>query len=219
MLKFSDIKKSEAVNTYILKADQALVALGFTDHSFGHVEKVANTAKYILTKLGYNEREIELVQIAAYLHDIGNLVNRIDHAQTGAAMAFQILDKMGACAEDIATVVSAIGNHDDGASAAVNAVAAALILADKTDVRHTRVRNRDIATFDIHDRVNYSVKESKVIIDENNAHIELILVTDTTVCSVMDYFEIFLNRMILCRKAAEYFGMHFKLTINEQQLL
>lgn len=219
MLTFSEIKKNTDINTYILKADEALAALGFTNHSFGHVEKVANTAKYILTKLNYPEREIELVQIAAYLHDIGNLANRIGHAQIGAVMAFQILNNLGFQAEEVATIVSAIGNHDEGASVAVNAVAAALILADKTDVRYTRVRNRDIATFDIHDRVNYAVKESTVSISDDNKDIELKLIIDTNQCTVMDYFEIFLNRMILCRKAAEFFGMRFKLTINNQSLL
>ena len=176
-------------------------------------------AKYILETLGYSEREVELAQIAGYLHDIGNLVNRIDHAQSGAVMAFRILDKMGASPEDIATITTAIGNHDEGTAVAVNPTAAALILGDKTDVRRSRVRNQDITSFDIHDRVNYSVKSSKFSISEDRSVFELALEIDTTYCSIMDYFEIFLTRMVLCRKAAEKLGMRFQLSINGQRVI
>lgn len=219
MLSFSEIKENEQIRTYIAKADESLVALGYTEHSFAHVAKVADTAKYILSTLGYSEHDCELAQIAAWLHDIGNLVNRVEHAQSGAVMAFRILDNLGFEAEDIATIVTAIGNHDEGTAVAVNHIAAALILGDKTDVRRSRVRNQDKTSFDIHDRVNYSVKKSTVRINEEKTLIKLKLSIDTRYCSVMDYFEIFLTRMILCRKAAEKLGLEFRLIINEQQMI
>lgn len=217
-ITFEDIKKNEAVKTYIKKADESLIALGYTEHSFAHVTKVAKTASDILLELGFSEREAELARIAGFLHDIGNVINRIDHAQSGAVMAFRILDNMGVDPEDIATIITAIGNHDETTAFPVNPIAAALILGDKTDVRFSRVRNQDISTFDIHDRVNYSVKESKVNI-EKFSHIELEIKLDTNVCAVMDYFEIFLHRMILCRKAAEKLGVQFWLVINGQRLI
>ncbi len=219
MITIEDLKANEKIKTYISKADESLVALGYTEHSFAHVCSVAETAKYILQTLGYPEHEVELAQIAGYLHDIGNLVNRVDHSQSGAVMAFRILEEMGMDAADIATVVSAIGNHDEGTGVAVNAVAAALILADKSDVRRSRVRNQDKATFDIHDRVNYSVKKSLLKINEERTIIKLKLTVDTHYSSVMDYFEIFLGRMTMCRKAAQALGLEFKLIINEQQLI
>lgn len=217
-ITFEDIKKNEAINTYIQKADESLIALGFTEHSFTHVTRVAELASEILLTLGYSERDAELARIAGYLHDIGNVVNRTDHAQSGAVMAFRILDKMGADPEDIATIITAIGNHDESTAYPVNPIAAALILADKTDVRSSRVRNQDIANFDIHDRVNYSVKKSRVEIVKDS-HIQLSLNIDTNICAVMDYFEIFLNRMVLCRKAAEKLGIEFWLIINGQRLI
>lgn len=169
--------------------------------------------------MGYSAHETELAKIAAYLHDIGNLVNRIDHSQSGAVMAFRILDKLNMEASDIATVVSAIGNHDEGTGVPVDAVSAALILADKSDVRRSRVRNRDKASFDIHDRVNYSVRKSSLKISEDKKTITLKLDIDTRYGSIMEYFEIFMQRMILCRKAAEKLGLTFKLEINGQPLL
>lgn len=217
-ITFADVIKDDTIKTYIQKADETLIALGYTEHSFAHVTKVAKLASEILLTLGYSEREAELASIAGYLHDIGNVINRIDHAQSGAVMAFRILDKMGAEPEDIATIITAIGNHDESTAFPVNSIAAALILADKTDVRYTRVRNQDFASFDIHDRVNYSVKESEVTI-EKDSHIELKLTIETKMCTVMDYFEIFLNRMILCRKAAEKLGVEFRLIVNGQRLL
>lgn len=219
MLTYEDIKNNEAIRTYIQRADESLVALGFTEHSFAHVTRVAETAGYILETLGYPPRTVELVKIAGYLHDIGNLVNRIDHSQSGAVMAFRILDNLDCDPGEIATIVTAIGNHDEGTGVPVNAVAAALILADKADVRRSRVRNQDTTTFDIHDRVNYSVKKSTLKINEDRTLVKLKLTVDTHFGSVMDYFEIFMQRMILCRKAAEKLGLQFKLIINEQQLI
>jgi len=219
MLTFKDVKNNETINTYIRQADKALVSLGFTEHSFAHVTKVAQTAAYILRKLGYNEHDIELVSIAGYLHDIGNLVNRIDHSQSGAVMAFRILDNLNMDPSDIAQIVSAIGNHDEGTGVPVDHVAAALILADKSDVRRSRVRNTEISSFDIHDRVNYSVTKADLFIDDDNTFIELDLEIDTSMSSIMDYFEIFLGRMVLCRKAADKLSLKFKLKINGQRLI
>lgn len=219
MITIEEVKADKAIHTYIEKEDEALIALGFTEHSFTHVGKVSKTAKDILLKLGYPERDAELAEIAGYLHDIGNIVNRTDHAQSGAIMAFRILDNMGASPADIATIITAIGNHDEGTAVPVNPITAALILADKTDVRASRVRNTDIKSFDIHDRVNYSVKRADLDISTEKKEIELKLQIDTDFCSVMDYFEIFLGRMILCRKAAEKLGLRFRLSVNGQILL
>ena len=219
MITFEQIKQNEAIRTYIQKADESLIALGFTEHSFAHVGLVAENTKYIMETLGYDEREVELAQIAGYLHDIGNLVNRIDHSQSGAVMAFRILDNLNMDPQDIAEVVTAIGNHDEGTGTPVSPLAAALILADKSDVRRSRVRNRDTTKFDIHDRVNYSVTKAELKINESKTLIKLKLHIDTRYGSVMDYFEIFMKRMTLCRKAAETLGLQFKLIINEQQLI
>ena len=219
MVSFEDIKNNESVRTYIKAADESLNALGYTEHSFAHVTRVAETASNILLSLGYSPREAELAKIAGYLHDIGNLVNREEHSQSGAVIAFRILDKLGMDSKDIATIISAIGNHDEGTGVPVNAVAAALIIADKTDVRKTRVRNADVPSFDIHDRVNYSAEEAVVTVKKDIKEIWLELTIDTKISSVMNYFEIFLDRMILCRKAAERLGLKFTLIVNEQQLL
>ena len=218
-MTYSDVRKNEEINTYIRQADAALSALGYTEHSFAHVTMVAEKAGYILQTLGYSERNVELAKIAGYLHDIGNLVNRIEHSQSGAVMAFRILDHLNFPPEEICTIVSAIGNHDEGTGVPVSPLAAALILADKSDVRRNRVRNEDIATFDIHDRVNYSVTNAELMIDDDHKTIQLTLAIDTEYGSVMDYFEIFLDRMILCRKAAERLGLRFKLMINDHPLI
>ena len=217
-ITYQDVKNNEAIKTYIKKADESLIALGYTEHSFAHVTKVAETAADILLVCGYSEREAELARIAGYLHDIGNVINRVDHAQSGAVMAFRILDNMKCDPEDIATIITAIGNHDESTAFPVNPIAAALILADKTDVRYTRVRNIDPSSFDIHDKVNYSVKKAELTY-EKGWHITLSLTIDTSMCVVMDYFEIFLGRMKLCRKAAEKLGLEFRLNINGQQLI
>ena len=214
---FDNIRQNAEIAAYIRKADESLAALGYTEHSFAHVGRAADVARRILLWLGYDARTAELAAIAGWLHDIGNVVNRIDHAQSGAIMAFRILDKLGFDPEETATVITAIGNHDAGTAFPVNAGAAALILADKTDVRANRVRNKDKTTFDIHDRVNFSVKESQVLFEEGV--IRLALTIDTDFCAVMDYFEIVLDRMILCRKAAEKLGVRFALSINGQAML
>jgi metal-dependent HD superfamily phosphatase/phosphodiesterase len=172
-----------------------------------------------LETLGYSEKEIDLGKVSAYLHDIGNVVNRKSHSQTSAVMAFRLLEEMDVPPEDIAQIISAIGNHDEGTGEPINAISAALILADKADVRRSRVRNQDAPTFDIHDRVNYSVKESTLKINEAKTIVKLKLNVDTRFGSVMEYFEIFMERMIMCRKAANKLGLQFKLIINEQQLI
>ncbi len=219
MLTYYDITKNESIKTYIIRADESLGALGFTEHSFAHVMLVAETAGYILKTMGHDDRTVELGKIAGYLHDIGNLVNRKDHAQSGAVMAWSILNDMKCDPAEMATIVTAIGNHDEGTGVPVNTVAAAMILADKSDVRRSRVRNMDISKFDIHDRVNYSVIESSLTINDEKTSVTLELTVDTEFGSVMDYFEIFLSRMILCRKAAEKLGLQFKLVINDQPLI
>ena len=219
MITFSDIKNDERIKTFIARADASLLALGYTEHSFAHVGMVSSNAAYILEMLGYSEHEVELVRIASYLHDIGNLVNRADHSQSGAIMAFRILEEMDMDAEDLALIVTAIGNHDEGTGVPVNAIAAALIIADKSDVRRSRVRNRNRETFDIYDRVNYSVTESGIAIDDAKTVLTLRLTIDTQYCSIMDFFEIFLARMKLCCKAAERLGLRFELVINGQKLL
>ena len=219
MITVEQVRHNPQVRTYIQKADEALAALGYTEHSFAHVGKVAKEAREILLTLGYSPREAELAEIAGWLHDIGNVINRVDHAQSGAVMAFRILDKLGAEAEEISTIISAIGNHDESTAYPVNPIAAALILADKTDVRRSRVRNRDFATFDIHDRVNYAVHQSRTEITADHQKIILDLKIDTQISAVMDYFEIFMQRMLLCRKAAEKLGLTFSLVINDQIIL
>ncbi len=217
-MTFHEIKADAAVKTYIAQADASLAALGFTEHSFAHVGTVAEMTGYILQTLGHSERMVELGKIAGYLHDIGNLVNRVDHSQSGAIMAFRMLDKWDFPPEEISLIVTAIGNHDEGTGVPVNPIAAALILADKSDVRRSRVRTKELAAFDIHDRVNYSVTKSELKINEAHTIVKLKLSVDTHFSPVLDYFAIFTNRMLLCRQAAEALGMQFKLIINEQQL-
>lgn len=219
MITYKEIKNNEAIKAYIKKADESLSALGFTEHSFAHVGLVANRAEYILSEMGYDSHTIELTKIAAHLHDIGNIVNRREHSQSGAVMAFRILDNLDMSPEDIATIVTAIGNHDEGEGEAVNEVSAALILADKSDVRRTRVRNSDMTKFDIHDRVNYSVYESDLKVDKLKKEVALLLKIDTEISSVMNYFEIFLGRMLMCKKAALKLGLEFKLIINGQEII
>ena len=219
MVTYQDVSSSEEIKSYIRQADASLVALGYTEHSFAHVVRVATVTQNILTELGYDPRTVELARIAGFMHDIGNVVNRIDHAQSGAVMAFRILDKMGMEPNEVAQVIAAIGNHDEHTAYPVNALAAALILADKSDVRRSRVRNRDVPSFDIHDRVNYSVEQSSLKTDVESRTFTLVLTVDTGVSPVVDYFEIFLERMMLCRRAAQFFGYRFGLKINGTQLM
>ncbi len=219
IVTYEMIKDDKDINTYITEADKSLLKLGYTEHSFAHVGTVAERSSYILKKLGYEKRTVELCKIAGYLHDIGNVVNRVDHSQSGAIIAFRLLDKMGMSADEIAQIVTAIGNHDEGTGVPVSAISAALILADKADVRRSRVRNRDFASFDIHDRVNYSVVESDLFLSNDKANVTLSLRIDTSIGSIMDYFEIFLVRMKLCRTAAQKLGLSFSLIINGQEFI
>ena len=218
-MTYEQIKANEDIRTYIAAADASLCALGYTEHSRAHVTCVAERAGEILEKLGYDSRTAELARIAGYLHDIGNLVNRIDHSQSGAVIAFRLLDRLGFPATEIAEIVTAIGNHDEGTGVPVSPLAAALILADKSDVRRSRVRNGDLSTFDIHDRVNYSAVASSLCIDPLEKTVTLELQIDTAISSVMDYFEIFLERMLLCKKSAQRLSLSFRLVINGQRLL
>lgn len=218
-MTYDEVRRDDAVNIYIAQADASMEALGFTEHSFAHVTKVAQIAGDLLEALHYPQRTVELAKIAGYLHDIGNIVNRVDHSQSGAVMAFRILDRMNFPPEEIAAIVTAIGNHDEGTGIPVSSVAAALIIADKSDVRRSRVRRKEDIASDIHDRVNYSVTSSHLDTDAGQKTITLQLTVDTAVSSVMEYFEIFMKRMLLCRKAAERLGMTFRLTINGQQLV
>lgn len=218
-ITYEQVRSNAKIRSYIKKQDDNLIALGYTEHSFNHVCRVSHTTATILKTLGYPEREVELGQIAGYLHDIGNVINRIDHAQSGAVMAFRLLEELGAEPDEVALIISAIGNHDEGTGYPVNELAAALILADKSDVRRSRVRTRDSNFFDIHDRVNYAVESASCEITEDKQHFLLKIQIDTTMSAVMDYFEIFLQRMIFCRKAAEKLGLKFQLVINEQSIL
>lgn len=217
-MTYEEVRQDHAVRVYIAQADATLEALGFTEHSFPHVTKVAETAAHLLQVLGYPEREVELAKIAGYLHDIGNVVNRVDHSQSGAVMAFRILDRMEFPPEEIAAMVSAIGNHDEGTGVPVSSLAAALILADKSDVRRSRVRKKADIHTDIHDRVNYAVTGAELEVFPEEDQILLSLTIDTAISPVMEYFEIFMKRMLLCRKAAEKLGCAFHLKINDQIL-
>lgn len=218
-LTYELVRNNAKIRTYIKKQDENLISLGYTEHSFNHVCRVAHTTGTILQTLGFSQHQVELGQISGYLHDIGNVINRIDHAQSGAVMAFRLLEELGVDPEDVAVIISAIGNHDEGTGYPVHEIAAALILSDKSDVRRSRVRTRDSAFFDIHDRVNYAVENSSCEISEDKTTFRLKIQIDTGISAVMDYFEIFLQRMLFCRKAAEKLGLHFQLVINEQIVL
>lgn len=212
------IKQNPDIRAYINNADAAIKVQGYTEHSFDHVEKVAETVKMIMEGVGCDERKVELGMIAAYLHDIGNVINRIDHAQSGAVMAFRLLDKLNMPADEICDIISAIGNHDEHTAQPFNAITAALIIADKSDVRRSRVRNTDDIATDIHDRVNYSVEESRLFFNEEKTALVLELTIDNNISSVMEYFEIFMQRMILCRKSAAFLGLDFHINANGSKL-
>lgn len=219
MIMLQEIKKNNEVKHLLRFAARQLTEIGYTEHSFRHVGLVAKTAGNILMELGYGEREIELARIAGYLHDIGNAVNRIDHAHTGATLAYDILIRMGMPIEDALEIMMAIGQHDEQTGTAVSVISAALILADKADVHRSRVNKKDKSTFSIHDKVNYAVESSKIVVNKDNKTAELILGIDTDISPVMDYFEIFLGRMSMSRRAAEYLGLSFHLDINGSRLL
>jgi uncharacterized protein len=219
VITYEDVKNNKEIRAYINSADKILGIAGYTKHDVGHVAKVAETAAYILKELNYEERDIELAKIAGITHDIGNMINRHEHAQTGALLAFQILRDMGMSPEEIFIVTSAIGNHDEGTGQPISVVSAALILGDKVDVRRSRVRNNDFASFDIHDRVNYAVEKADIHVNKNDKCIQLELTIDTKICSLMEYFEIFLNRMMLCRKAADFLESRFELVMNGTKVL
>jgi Uncharacterized conserved protein len=218
-LTVNDMKNSEEVRTFLEIAEKQMKVLGYTEHSFRHVSLVSKTAGDILTDLGYPEREVELARVAGYLHDIGNAVNRCDHAHSGAILAYTMLIKMGMSIAEAAEIMLAIGNHDEKTGTAVSNISAALILADKSDVHRSRVRNTDIATFDIHDRVNYAVESSVISVDKEKKRAELELHIDIKICPVMDYFEIFLTRMTMNRRAAAFLQLNFELVINGSRLL
>lgn len=218
-MKFEEIKKNKEVLAFLKKGNENLGVLGYTDHSEAHCAMVAERVAYILRKLGYTEKDIELVQIAGFMHDIGNAINRSQHAEYGAILANDILKNTDMSIEDRVTVVSAIGNHDESTGGATDYISAALIIADKTDVRRNRVRNKDMSTFDIHDRVNYAVTEAKLKINTEKKMITLNLQIDESICTMYEYFEIFLGRMMMCRKAAEILGFRFKLTANGSKVL
>ncbi|HIS95279.1 MAG TPA: HD domain-containing protein [Candidatus Ventricola gallistercoris] len=219
VVTFEAIQGNAEIRTYIEKGNANLGVLGFTKHSVGHAMKVSKTAGEILMQLGYSEREVELARIAGYMHDMGNCINRTDHAHTGAIMAMTILRDLGMDPAEIAVVITAIGNHDEKTGTAVDAISAAVILADKTDVRRNRVRGRDRAKFDIHDRVNYAAISSVLHMDREKRQITLDIQLDDEICSVLDYFEIFLERMLMCRRAAEMLGCSFKLKANGSKVL
>lgn len=219
LITLEDIKENLQVQIYMEKANEHLGALGFTEHGFRHSNLVAKIAYNILSRLGYPEREAQLAGIAGYLHDIGNVVSRYGHAQTGANICMSILERMGMPYQEIAEIVSAIGNHDEKEGRVVNPVSAVLILADKSDVHRSRVRNPDCSNFDIHDRVNFAVQRSFLRIDKEAKMITLELVIDPVISQVMEYFEIFLSRMVLCRRAAAFLDTQFSLVINDTRLL
>jgi metal-dependent HD superfamily phosphatase/phosphodiesterase len=219
MVTLKDIKASKLIETFIIKGNEHLGAIGFTDHGVVHVGLVADLSHKILLDLGYDERLAELAGIAGYMHDLGNVINRVQHSQSGALMAVEILRRMKMKPEDISIIAAAIGNHDEGSGHPVNAVSAALILADKSHVHRNRVRNTDYATFDIHDRVNYAVEKSILNVDGAAKTISMDLTIDTEICPVMEYFEIFLSRMLLCRRAANFLDCKFALIINNAKLL
>ena len=215
---YKDIIKNKEINEFIKKGDANLATLGYTEHSKTHCTLVAERAAYLLEKFGHADAEIELAKIAGYMHDIGNTVNRYDHAHSSAVLAYGILKEREMKLEDILTITSAIGQHDEETGTAVDAVSAALILADKTDVRRNRVQNPVPANFDIHDRVNYAALSSNLEIDPEKKVIHMRLELDDSICSVMDYFEIFLERMIMCRRAAERLDCKFKLIANGNKM-
>ncbi len=219
MVTLEDIKKDPVIDAFIRKGNKYLSVMGFTEHSYRHVSLVSSVARNIMERLGYSDRQAELAAIAGYIHDIGNVASRTDHGITGATLAYPILMQMGMHPDEIATIISAIANHEEQYGHAVNSVAAALIIADKSDLHRSRVRNTDFATFDIHDRVNYAVEHSFLWVADDRRTITMELTIDIDICPVMEYFEIFLRRMMMCRRASNLLKCKFELVINGAKLL
>ena len=219
MVTFEDIKNDEEIKILIEDTERQLIELGYTEHGFRHLGIVSVTAERILQELGYPERTCELAKIAGFMHDIGNAINREDHAHNGAMLAYNILKSRGMSISEAAEIMMAIGNHDEKTGTAVSPISAAIILADKADVHRTRVRDANKSRFDIHDRVNYAVEEAKFDIDTENKKVYLKLKIDTNICPVIKYFEIFLDRMLMCKGAANFLGVWFHLEINGSMLL
>lgn len=219
MVTFSDVKNNNEINYLIESSQKQLDALGYTEHSMRHINIVSNRAAEVLQKLDYNEHRVELARIAGYMHDIGNTVNRVDHAHSGAVLAYEILKDMGMDIEDRTEIMMAIGNHDEKTGTAVSDISAAIILADKSDVHRNRVTNKNLSTFDIHDRVNYAVTNAELSLDSENRKVILDLTIDTKLCPVLDYFEIFMDRTMMSKYAAKYLKIWFELVINGTKLL
>ena len=219
MIKLGDVKNNEEVKELVFGAQRQLDVLGYTEHSVRHIEIVSQRASYILTTLGYEEKEIELAKIAGYLHDIGNCINRVDHAHNGAILAYNILKDMGMNIKDRVEILMAIGNHDEKTGTAVSSISAALILADKSDGHRDRVVNKNLASFDIHDKVNYAVTNSELRVDSQKRVITLDLTIDTNICPMLDYFEIFMDRTMMSKYAAKFLDLWFELIINDTKLL
>ena len=219
MITLEDVKKNEEVEAFVRASQKQLEALGYTEHSYRHIGIVSKRTEEILRKLGYDERTIELGKIAGYLHDIGNCVNRVDHAHTGAILAYNILKEMGMSAEERTEIMMAIGNHDEETGTAVSEISAALILADKSDVHRDRVVNTNMSTFDIHDRVNYAVTDANLEVNEKTRTVTLNLTIDTQICPVLDYFQIFMDRTMMSKYAAKFLHIWFELVINGTKLL
>lgn len=219
MVTFSDVKENKEINNLILSSQEQLDVLGYTEHAKRHINIVSNRAAEVLQKLGYDEHRVELAKIAGYMHDIGNAVNRTDHAHSGAILAYQILKDMGMNISDRTEIMMAIGNHDEATGTAISDISAALILADKSDVHRNRVRNQNMPKFDKHDKVNYAVTNSDFTIDAEKRIVTLNLTIDRKICSVLDYFEIFMDRTMMSKHAAKYLNIWFELLINESKLL
>ena len=219
MVTLQDVIKNEEIQAFVNASQKQLEALGYTEHSNRHIGIVSKRTGEILEKLGFDERTIELGKIAGYLHDIGNCVNRTDHAHSGAILAYNILKEMGMPVEERTEIMMAIGNHDESTGTAVSAISAALILADKSDVHRDRVINTNMSTFDVHDRVNYAVTNANLVIDEQTRKATLNLTIDNQICPVLDYFQIFMDRTMMSKYAAKYLHIWFELVINGKTLL
>lgn len=219
IVTLQDVKDNPRVKNFIKAANDFLGVIGYTEHGFRHVSLVSATASNILRLLNFPERLSELAAIAGYLHDIGNVINRKNHGQFSAILAMEILDSMGMPPEEIALIISAIGNHEEETGEPLNPVSAALILADKSDVHKSRVRNPKMISLDIHDRVNYAVERSFLDVQPDKKVIVLNLDIDMSISSIVEYFEIFMPRLVICRRSANYLGCKFELVINGQKVI